>query len=109
MHKPTIDQAAVHGLATAALLAHCPDFKNDLLANMPDDDLAEKVLNLDAVYERLEGAEEPSSIIVEAFDAAFFFGLQLGARLGSDPLHVPNIADLVEKYRFRARARALAS
>lgn len=109
MQKPTIDQAAVHGLATAALLAQCPDFENSLCANLPDDDLAERVLNLRMLHDRYENSADPAAVAVDAFDSAFFFGLQLGARVGADPLRVPDVADLVEKYRFREAGRALAS
>ena len=40
----------------------------------------------------------------EAFDLAFEFALQLGARIAADPMRVPPVQDLIEEYRFKKAA-----
>ncbi len=44
---------------------------------------------------------ELSDAAVQTFDRAINFGLQVGARIGADPLHVPDIKDLVAAYRIK--------
>ena len=46
--------------------------------------------------------DDEIELFTTPFDLAFAFALQLGARIGADPLHYPNVEDLIEKYRVVA-------
>jgi len=98
--KATLDQLAVAGIACAALAAHEQDYNVRDGRLLAPDDLAERALNLNGVCSMYPQVDGTCDGIVAAFDADFLFGLQVGARIGADPLHRPEIEDLVETYRL---------
>jgi hypothetical protein len=67
----------------------------------PLDEIARVALGIDELIAANPGRiEDECAPIVYAFELAFNFALQLGARIGSDPRHVPTVKDLLDEYRF---------
>ena len=100
--KPTIDPAAVSAIATAAFLAHNPTYREE--ANMLHPErILEEPFGLEALIRNQ--SSEISDAAVLAYDRALAFGLQVGARIGADPLHVPDIKDLVAAYRIKPKMK----
>ncbi len=93
--KNTIDQAAVAAIATAALLA---ESDSDLDPDCRFPEQIATALLWGKFYDG--GSIGDNQRALTAFDRTFAFALQLGARIGSDPLQRPDIRDLVEKYHF---------
>jgi hypothetical protein len=60
------------------------------------------------LYAMVPDNSNPDSdgIASTASDFAFAFALQLGARIGADPLHAPEIKDLVEEYQIKGNFAA---
>jgi hypothetical protein len=106
--KSTIDQLAVAGIACAALAAHEQDYNVCDGRLLAPEDLAGRALNLNGVCSAYPQVDGTCDGMVTAFDAAFLFGLQVGARIGADPLHLPNVKDLADKYRFKSSERDAA-
>lgn len=106
MKSTLFDRSALAALTPAvaadALLAH--NDKCHLSYDYGDegdaDGLAQSALNFDALIKQHPAVDETCDGMVQAFHMAFAFGLELGARIGADPYHVPMVADLVTKCRF---------
>ena len=95
--KPTIDPAAVSAIATAAFLAYNPEYREQPDIDYPGA-ILEEALGLEGFIHNQSA--EHSNAAVTAFDRALAFGLQVGARIGADPQHLPNVEDLIVRYRI---------
>ena len=93
--KPTLDQGAVAALAAAALFASTPEYGD----GDPDCRTPERIARTSLDAEAIVASDDEIELVATRFDHAFVFGLQLGARIGADPLQCPDVNDLVEKYR----------
>lgn len=89
-----IDPAAVSGIASAALFRHlCPDglaAESDSGVTDPDARWPEENATIAAGVGHGQALQDST-----AFQYGFTFGLQLGARIGADPMRRHEIADLV--------------
>ncbi len=101
--KVTIDQSAVAAIATSALAAYPHKLGYEAEWNQP-----ERVASEPLGFNETEFSDDDLSVAVEIFDAAFGFALQLGARIGANPLHTPEIKDLIATYRYECKAREAA-
>lgn len=86
---------ALSALATATLMMHHPDKGRDVPDSRYPADIA---LDLVGVHMNGKHMEDASS-----FGLGFAMGLELGAVLAVDPLHCPNINNLVSKYEELVR------
>lgn len=93
--KPPIDPSIVTALAYATLRPFGDPDNEPIETNV--EGFAACALE---VNELVEDDEKLMGHVLEASESAFSFGLQLGARIGADPAHLPEVKDLIKRYRF---------
>lgn len=102
----TIDQGAVAAIAHAAL-ANVPCERGDDAEWDQPELAAWGPLGLNDVdYDVHEGDLDFLTTALELYKTGFAFALQLGARIGADPLHAPEIKDLIKQYRVERKEAA---
>ena len=100
--KSTIDHSAVTAIAYAALESVPHKLRYDAEWYQPQN-AAWEPLGLDG---SMFDTDEDLARALEAYRTGFQFALQLGARIGADPLHAFEIKDLIKSYRLERKEAA---
>lgn len=102
--KPPIDSATIAAIAAAAFLAHNAKYSDAAPDVRYPERIAGDPLGLNDLIR--DKSREVSDVAVEVFDSVLAFGLQAGALIGADPLHLPDLKDLISQYRLKPKAKA---